>query len=125
MPDVPADKAPTPAPAKPVEKAPAAPVPATKAPVPATPAEKPAPQAKEVKPTTIYSGAHDRVQAVSLNLDGTLAQVHPELLGNYAASVAEVQVRFTQQEATVSDGALSTMQTNHTAVLAALSSEGH
>ena len=126
MPDVPADKAPTPAPAKPVEKAPAAPVPATKTPAPAAAAEKPAaPQAKEIKPTTIYSGAHDRVQAVSLNSDGTLAQVHPELLGNYAASVAEVQVRFAQQEATVSDGALSTMQTNHTAVLAALSSEGH
>jgi hypothetical protein len=126
MPDVPADKAPTPAPAKPVEKAPAAPVPVTKAPAPAAPAEKPGdPQAKEIKPTTVYSSAHDRVQCVSLNSDGTLAQFHPELLGNYAASVAEVQVRFAQQEATVSDGALSTMQTNHTAVLAALSSEGH
>ena len=126
MPDVPADKAPTPAPAKPVEKAPAAPVPATKAPAPATPVEKPAaPQAKEIKPTTIYSGAHDRVQAVSLNSDGTLAQFHPELLGNYTASVAELTARFAQQEATVSDGVLTTMQTNHAAVLTALSTEGH
>ena len=126
MPDVPADKAPTPAPAKPVEKAPAAPVPATKTPAPAAAAEKPAaPQAKEIKPTTIYSGTHDRVQCVSLNSDGTAAQNHAELLGNYAASVAELQVRFAQQEATVSDGALTTMQTNHAAVLTALSTEGH
>jgi hypothetical protein len=126
MPDVPADKAPTPAPAKPVEKAPAAPVPATKAPAPATPAEKPpAPQAKEIKPTTVYSGIHDRVQAVSVNSNGTAAQVHPELLGDYTASVAELTARFAQQEATVSDGALTTMQTNHAAVLTALSTEGH
>src|SRR5450759_3037812 len=55
-----------------------------------TPAEKPAaPQAKEIKPTTVYSGAHDRVQAVSVNSNGTAAQVHPELLGDYTASVAE------------------------------------
>ena len=127
MPDVTADKAPTPAPAKPVEKAPAAPVPATKTPAPAAAAEKPAaPQAKEIKPTTIYSGPHDRVQCVSLNSDGTLAQqLHTELLGNYAASIAEIQVRFAQQEANVSDGALSTMVTNHAAVLTALSTEGH
>jgi hypothetical protein len=113
MSDAPVDKVPTPAPAKPAEKA-------------STPAKKPsAPQAKEVKPTTVYSGIHDRVQAVSVNSDGTAAQNHAELLGNYTASVAELTARFAQQEATVADGALSTMQTNHAAVLTALSTEGH
>jgi hypothetical protein len=105
------------------DKAPAGPTRATKS---ASPVEKPAaPQAKEVKPTTVYSGIHDRVQAVSVNSDGTAAQNHAELLGNYTASVAELTARFAQQEATVADGALSTMQTNHAAVLTALSTEGH
>src|SRR5450759_3698720 len=113
----------------PADKAPAAP---TKAPAPAAPVEKPAappakevtPPAKEVKPTTPHSG-HDRVQMISLNADGTAAQYHPELLGDYDAAVAELQVRFAQQESNVSGGALSTMQTNHAAVLTALASEGH
>jgi len=114
----------------PADKAPAAP---TKAPAPAAPVEKEAappakpaaPPTKEVKPTTPYSGLHDRVQMISLNADGTAAQHHPELLGDYDASVAELQVRFAQQESNVSGGALSTMQTNHAAVLTALASEGH
>jgi hypothetical protein len=109
----PVDKAPTPAPVKPAEKAPA-------------PAEKPTgSQAKEVKPTTPYSGLHDRVQMISLNADGTAAQHHPELLGDYDASVAELQERFTQQESLVSGAALDTMQTNHAAILTALATEGH
>jgi len=114
----------------PADKAPAAP---TKAPAPAAPVEKPAappakevtPPAKEVKPTTPHSGLHDRVQMISLNADGTAAQYHPELLGDYDAAVAELQVRFAQQEANVSGDALAAMVTNHAAVLTALAAEGH
>ena len=113
-------------PDKPAEKAPAAPVPVTKAPAPATPTEKPpAPQAKEVKPTTVYSGIHDRVQMVSVNSDGTAAQNHAELLGDYTTSVATLTARFAQQESVCPSAALSAMQTNHAAVLTALSTEGH
>lgn len=117
MPDVPADKAPTPAPAKPVEPA--------AAPAPKTAEKPPAPQAKEVKPTVPYSGIHDRVQDISLNADGTAAQRHPELIGDYDTAVAALQVRFAEQEASVSGGALTTMQTNHAAILTALATEGH
>lgn len=125
MPDAPVDKAPTPVPAKPVEPA-AAPAPTKPAEKAPTPAEKPAPtQAKEVKPTVPYSGSHDRVWDISLNSDGTAAQHHPELLDDYDTAVAALQVRFAEQEATVSGAALTTMQTNHAAVLTALSTEGH
>ena len=124
MPDAPADKASTPVPAKPVEKAAEpAPKPVEKS---SAPAEKPAAApAKEAKPTTPHSGLHDRVQMISLNADGTAAQYHPELLGDYDDSVAELQVRFAQQEAVCPAAALSTMVTNHAAVLTALATEGH
>src|SRR5664280_2080135 len=78
-------------------------------------------QAKPIQnPTADYGLAHDRVQLISLNSDGSVAQYHPEVLGDYTAAVAELTSRFAQQNANVSGTTLSAVQAKHVIVLADL-----
>jgi hypothetical protein len=78
-------------------------------------------QAKPIQnPTTDYGLDHDRVQMLSLNSDGSVAQYHPEVIGNYATTVSALNSRFAQQKAGVSGGALSAMEAKQATVLADL-----
>ena len=71
-------------------------------------------------PTADYGLAHDRVQLLSLNSDGSVAQYHPEVISNYTAEVAELTARFAQQEAVCPAASLSAMVAKHATVLADL-----
>ena len=78
-------------------------------------------QVKPVQnPTTDYGLDHDRVQMLSLNSDGSVAQYHPEVIRDYAGAVSALNSRFAQQKAGVSGGALSAMEAKQAVVLADL-----
>ena len=65
-----------------------------------------------------YQSAHDRVQMLSLNADGTAAQqAHYELLGDPTVAAAALAARFALQEAAASSATLSAVTAAHQQIL--------